>query len=113
MKNDRPGEWLWEEWVGEGYESELGDAIVYVTYEHVDMMNEVVRRALASCLQRDGISDSLSDGFKLLEISESSTGFIGYTEDEKYPTVTDEFGETQDGEQTDYLSEATWVEFSR
>lgn len=112
MKNDRPGEWLWEEWVGDGYEPANSENIVYVTYEKVDLKNEIVRRALASCLQRDGVSDSLSDGFKMVESATVSFGYLGYTEGEKYPSVTDEFGETPDGDETDYLSEATWVEIS-
>jgi hypothetical protein len=112
MKNDRPGEWLWEEWSGDGYELEGKNSIVYVTYEEVDIHHEVVKRALASCLQRDGISDSLSDGFRMVEKAIISSGYVGYTEGEKYPSVTDEFGETINGEETDYLSKATWVEIS-
>jgi hypothetical protein len=112
LKTDRPGEWLWEEWLGEGYQSDNKDVIVYVTYEHVDMTNEVVRRALASCLQRDGVSDSLSDGFRMLEVGQHMTGYIGYTDGEKHPSVTDEFGETLDGDIADYLSEATWIEIT-
>ena len=112
MKNDRPGDWLWEEWVGEGYELQDENNIVYVTYEEVDLQHEVVRRALASCLQRDGVSDSLSDGFRMVENGIISSGYVGYTEGEKYPSVTDEFGETLDGDETDYLSQATWVEIS-
>ena len=65
MGHDRPGEWLWEEWDGYGYD---GD-IVYITNEPVDMTNEIVRRALASTLQRDGVADSLSDGFKMIDTS--------------------------------------------
>jgi hypothetical protein len=112
LKDDRPGEWLWEEWIGEGYESDYEDTIVYVTYDEVDVTHELVRRALASCLQRDGVSDSLSDSFRMLETSKTTRGYVGFIEGEKYPVVTDEFGETFDGDDTDYLSQATWVEIA-
>jgi hypothetical protein len=36
-------------------------------------------------------------------------GYVGFIEGEKTPYLTDEFGETVDGDQTDYISEATWV----
>lgn len=112
MKNDRAGEWLWEEWCGDGYEYVPSDSIVYVTYDNVDLHEDLVKRALASCLQRDGVADSLSDAFVMIEKSTVMHGYVGFIEGEKFPYVTDEFGETLDGDQTDYISEATWVDYS-
>jgi len=110
MNDKRPGEWLWEEWDGEGFIQNLPSSVVYVTYENVDISEELVRRALASRVQRDGVFDSLLDSFGAIQKSIESHGFCGFTEGEKYPEVTDEFGETVNGDETDYLSEATWVE---
>jgi len=110
VKNDRPGEWLWEQWDGEGLEPSSESSVVYVTYDDVDIHNDVVKRALASCIQRDGVSDSLSDGFKMVEKGLTTFGYVGFIEGEKFPFVTDEFGETMDGDDTDYVSQATWVE---
>lgn len=112
MKNDRPGEWLWEQWDGEGFNQSNNASIIYVTFDSVDIYNDVVKRALASCIQRDGVSDSLADGFAMIERSSTTHGFVGFIEGEKFPFVTDEFGYTMDGEDTDYISEATWIEIS-
>lgn len=110
MKDQRLGDWLWEEWDGNGLYPTNDSSITYVTYEKVDLGEELVRRGLASCMQRDGVADSLSDGFSMLERATISHGYVGFIEGEKYPYVTDEFGETEDGDDTDYISEATWVE---
>ncbi len=110
MKNDRPGEWLWEQWEGEGFQAYDESSVVYVTFDDVDIHNDVVKRALASCIQRDGISDSLSEGFQMVERASITSGFVGFIEGEKFPFVTDEFGETLDGDETDYIAQATWVE---
>lgn len=112
MKNDRVGEWLWEEWDGLGYEPNSTDSVVYVTYENVDLHEDIVKRALASCLQRDGVADSLSNAFLMIESGTVSHGYTGFIEGDKFPYVVDEFGETEDGDDTDYISEATWVECS-
>lgn len=112
MKDERLGDWLWEEWDGDGYNTFYEDSIVYVTYDSVDMGEEIVRRALASCMQRDGVSDSLSDSFRMIETSSTSSGFVGFIEGEKYPVVTDENGYTEDGELATNVSMATWVECS-
>jgi hypothetical protein len=112
MKNDRLGDWLWEEWDGCDYDisfdSELG--VVYCTFEKVDLNNDLVKRALASCLQRDGVADSLSEGFSLIEKSKVSYGFSGYLEGEKSPVVCNENGETELGDQVELLKSTTWVE---
>lgn len=110
MKDKRLGDWLWEEWDGDGYNNIFEDSIVYITYDWVDLGEEIVRRALASCLQRDGVSDSLSDGFKMLEVSRTTSGFIGFLDEEKYPIVVDENGLTEDGDIASDVCMVTWVE---
>lgn len=110
MKDERLGDWLWEEWDGDGYNTIIDDSIVYVTYDWVDLGEEIVRRALASCMQRDGVSDSLSDSFRMMETSTTTQGFIGFVDNEKYPVVTDENGYTENGELTNDVSMVTWVE---
>jgi hypothetical protein len=114
VKTDRPGDWLWEQWDGEGYESEAdpNKTALYVTFDEVDVQSDLVKRALASCIQRDGVSDSLGDGFKMVDKARIVQGYVGYVEGEKFPFVTDEFGETLDGDVTDYIFQATWVEIS-
>lgn len=112
MSRDRIGEWLWEEWDGEGYELIPSDSIVYVTYDNVNLDQEIIKRALASCMQRDGVADSLSDAFLMIEKSVVSRGYVGFIEGEKLPYVTDKFGITVDGDETNYISEATWVDYS-
>ena len=59
MKDVRIGEHLWSEWDGEGYQNLLECGVVYYTLEHIDLENELVRRGLASALQRDGVAYSL------------------------------------------------------
>lgn len=105
MKNDRPGEWLWEEWDGDGYDGE----IVYVTYEVVDMSNDVVRRALASSLQRDGVADSLSNGFSMIESASYEYANIGIIPGEIGHTVCDSLGETNFGDIVDSMTTVTFV----
>jgi hypothetical protein len=112
LKDNRAGESLWEEWIGEGFYLQKDSNIIYVTYDEVDITNEIVRRALASCLQRDGVFDSLSDSFRSLETSIASQGYIGFVDEEKFPVVTNEIGETEDGDEAEFISQATWIELS-
>lgn len=111
VKNDRIGEQLWSEWDGELYESKNSDSLVYYTEEHVDLENDVVKRGLASSLQRDGVVDSLGQGFKEIESCEVVYGWAGYLEDEMTMLVCDEFGETYYGDILDNIIEITFVEF--
>lgn len=108
MKHDRPGDWLWEEWDGEGFEPSKSSSVIYVTYEDVDLTMELVRRALASALQRDGVAESLGDGFKLIDKSIVSEGHVGLIDDNY--TLCDEVGETEYGDIVDKVLLATWVE---
>jgi hypothetical protein len=106
VKDLRIGEHLWEEWDGLGFKIPT-----YFTFEHVDMDNEIVRRALASSLQRDGICHSLADGFKSIETSETTHGWVGNLEgEEEEMAICDEDGETPYGDFVDNIKEVTWIE---
>lgn len=111
MKDIRHGEHLWLSWEGEGYFSDTHSELIFFTEGAVDMDNEIVRRALASVLQRDGICDSLSDGFKLLEGSSTLGGFAGFLPGETEYTVCDEEGYTEYGDKVEKVLDMTWVEF--
>lgn len=111
MKDVRHGEHLWQSWEGEGYFSDNHSDLVYFTIGDVDVEHELVRRALASTLQRDGVVDSLSDGFKLLENSTTQDGFGGLLDGETEYTVCDEDGETEYGDSVLEVVNITWVEF--
>ncbi len=41
------------------------------------MDNDLVSRALASAIQRDGVADSLGDSFKLIENCQITRGWCG------------------------------------
>lgn len=111
MRDIRHGEHLWNSWEGEGYFSDTHSELIYFTIGEMDIDNEIVRRALASTLQRDGIADSLSDGFKMLETSYVQGGFAGLLPDESEYTVCDEEGMTEYGDQVAEPLVVTWVEF--
>ena len=112
MKNDRPGEALWDEWEGLNYENVLLNGTVYYTFDHVDMENDLVRRALASALQRDGVAYSLSNGFWIIDLARFTYGWSGSLEkDSEDLLVCDENGETFYGDLLENVKETTWVEF--
>jgi hypothetical protein len=110
MRDIRHGEHLWYCWEGEGYFAETGSDLIYFTVGHVDFDTEVVTRALASTLQRDGIVDSLADGFRMLENSSALQGHVGILEGESVYYVCDEDGETEYGDKVQETLDATWVE---
>jgi hypothetical protein len=113
MQDSRKGELLWKEWTGEGYEPFLDDSVVFFTDEYVDVENELIRRALASALQRDGVSISLGDGFKAIDSATISHGHAGEVDEALDLTVCDEEGETREGDLVDEIFEITWVEVLR
>lgn len=110
MKDVRVGESLWQQWHGEGYEAETDAEVIYFTNDHVDVDNELVRRALASTLQRDGIADSLSDGFKMVENSYIDIGWAGIIEGETEYWACTEDGETEYGDLVENSHPVTWIE---
>ena len=110
MKDSRVGELLWKEWTGDGFDPQLDESIVFFTDEHVDLENELIRRALASALQRDGISISLGNGFQSLENAKISIGYAGEVDEDIDLSVCDENGETPYGDVVDSVTPVTWVE---
>lgn len=110
MKDERPGDFLWEEWQGSGYDSKVESSVVYYTFDHIDLENDLVRRALASALQRDGVAVSLGDGFSMIDKSIPYHGWAGIIEEENDYFVCDEHGETEYGDLVDVIMPTTWVE---
>lgn len=110
MRDSRAGECLWQEWTGEGYDATKSEALVFYTKEHVDLDNDIVRRALASALQRDGSAVSLGNGFGAIEASTNSYGYAGEVDGNRDYTVCDENGETAYGDYVETIIPITWVE---
>lgn len=110
MKDMRPGEQLWEEWLGSGYYLEKQDGIVYYTFDHIDTENDLVRRALASALQRDGVAISLAEGFKLVDSGLVTKGWVGILEEEIDFILCDEYGATEYGDTVENIQPTVWIE---
>jgi len=110
MKDSRAGETLWREWTGEGYYTKDDAALVFFTDEHVDVEHEVVRRALASALQRDGSVHSLGEAYAKLDDAHVITGYAGEIDGERELTVCDIDGETSHGDYVEKTLHVTWVE---
>ena len=112
MKYSRIGEALWSEWDGAGYEHTLESAeLAFYTYDHVSLETELVKRALASTLQRDGLVSSLGQAFKILdETSHTFHGYSGFIDGDIVSVFCDEKGYTELGEQVDEALPTTWVE---
>lgn len=109
MRNDRIGEHLWDEWDGDLYETASSDPkAIYYTLGHVDLENPIVRRALASAIQRDGVALSLSHAFQMIENSTIQQVWIAY--DEICYVVCDEQGETYYGDIFDDIEPSTFIE---
>ena len=109
MKDSRKGECLWSEWTGCGHEDLSDSALFFFTKDHVDLEHEVVSRALASALQRDGSAVSLGDGFKMIDgvkplhlYAEEVDGAMDFT-------ICDYNGETREGDYVDVVFEITLV----
>ncbi len=111
MKDSRVGECLWWEWTGYSYSPLTSSSLVFFTEGHVDLEHDVVRRALASSLQRDGSAISLGDGYRLAESASVTRGYAGEVDGEIDYSACDELGETPDGNYVDDIIEVTWVEF--
>jgi hypothetical protein len=111
MKKDtRPGEELWCEWSGSGYSKNNPHSTVYYTLDYVDMDNDLVSRALASAIQRDGVADSLGDSFKLIENCQITRGWCGILEEEFEYVACDENSETEYGDIVENIELITWIE---
>lgn len=110
MKDSRIGESLWSIWDGEGYTPAYLDSVIYYTETHVDLEHEVIRKALASSIQRDGISYSLSDSFKAISESIVSHGWVGVSDGELHQEICSPLGETMSGASLEDVVEVTFVE---
>ena len=110
MRDSRIGECLWREWLGTGYSSSKTSPIIFFTEEHVSLEHDVVSRALASALQRDGTVVSLGEGYRAVESGNIITGFAGYVDGDDELTVCDEYGETFYGDFVESIIAITWVE---
>jgi hypothetical protein len=113
MKDSRIGELLWSEWTGSGYEATLPDSdFSFFTEGHIDITNELVKRALASAIQRDGSVDSLGQAFKLVEQCESIFTYAGYIDGDNEYTACDENGMTLHEDIVDEIIPITVVDIS-
>lgn len=110
MKDSRVGELLWKEWTGEGYEPLHEYSVTFFTEDHIDLENDLIRRALASALQRDGVAVTLGKGFQYLEASITNYGYTGEVDGDTELTACDEYGETREGDLVDNVTPITWVE---
>jgi hypothetical protein len=110
MKDSRIGECLWAIWEGSGYETGFADSVVYYTYDHVDIEHEVVRKALASSIQRDGIAYSLYEAFQLIDSGVHSYSAVGVEVGDVYESVCSASGESSSGATLDNVVEVTFVE---
>lgn len=111
-KDLRVGQELWLEWEGL-WSPELGDSILYYTIDHVDIENDLVKRALASVLQRDGIFDSLGDAFKAIDSGVSRIVWAGTVEGDMELEMCDSLGETEYGDVLENIQEITCVEVQK
>lgn len=113
MKDKRLGQELWLEWIGSGHLLEKHNSVVYYTIDHVDIENELVRKALASALQRDGVHDSLNEAFKAIDTGIVCSGWAGVLEDEIDLSVCTELGETEYGDIVEDVQPVTLVEINK
>ena len=104
------GELLWKEWTGEGYEPLHEYSVTFFTEDHIDLENDLIRRALASALQRDGVAVTLGKGFQYLESSLANYGYAGEVDGDNELTACDEEGETREGDVVESVTPITWVE---
>jgi hypothetical protein len=92
--------------------SSADDDYVVYTDGHVDVENDVVLRALASLLQREGVVDSLAGGYALAATGTVVMGWSGVVVDERMPSVCDLSGETEHGDEVQVAVPTTWVVIS-
>jgi len=113
MDISRKGESLWSEWTGVGGSAKLTYAcVLYYTVGHIDLENEVVRRALASAIQRDGVADGLGQAYRAINDWTMLQGWAGEVDGSYELFACDQSGETEYGEAVDEVQPITWVEVS-
>ena len=109
MKDSRIGETLWSEWSGNDYQTFPSFDVTFYTEEHVDLEHEVVRRALASTIQRDGHTDSLGQAFKVLDSCYVEYGYAGFLDGDTEFTLCDINGMTTYEDKVEKVIPVTWV----
>lgn len=109
-KDSRIGESLWFIWDSTEQDPFHKDSIVFYTEEHVDIEEDVVRKALASSIQREGISDSLSGGFMLIASGASGHSYAGYCFDSERQLISNANGYSESGSPLGGVVPITWVE---
>lgn len=112
MKDSRAGETLWSLWEGDDHHSQNSSGLIFFTEEHVDIENEIVRRALASAIQRDGSVDSLGQAFAALEAvrCRNQKAYAGYVDGDTDLTFCDVDGMTITGDEVEEVISVTLVE---
>lgn len=110
MKDSRIGESLWFIWDGDEAILDSSDAIAIYTEGHIDTENEIVRKALASLLQREGIATSLGDGFNIIDRAAITDTYIGVINGDISESLCDESGLTSYGEYIESIRPITLVE---
>jgi ABC-type transport system substrate-binding protein len=109
MRFSRIGENLWQEWDGKDYPTDTDDPIVYYAFGWADTDDSSVRRALASTIQRDGVADSLGQGYEMIDNATIKQGWACRIGGDYELTFWDE-------EDAEYVEdheeplEITWVE---
>lgn len=111
MKDIRVGENLWSEWDGDGYESKSDESIIYYTFDHIDLENDLIRKALASALQRDGVAFSLANAYSSIDNMSVKHDWAGFIDCENYLTICNENGETFFGDFVEDSLAITIIEF--
>jgi hypothetical protein len=110
MKDSRIGQSLWSIWEGSGYTANIHNSIIYYTIDHVDVEHDLVKRALASSIQRDGIVFSLSQGFQAIDGAVVTQSWVGSLDGEIYLELCDEYGHTFDEVKLQDVTAVTLVE---
>lgn len=108
MKDSRIGESLWFIWDGNDYDADKSE-VIYYTLDHVDVENEVVKKALASSIQRDGITSSLGSAFSMIDRGNIFQGYVGTVDGDINYTACTEDGITYEGVSVESVIPATWV----
>jgi len=107
---DRKGEVLWNEWDGHNMSPEKGSHILYYTHGHVNVDDSLYLNALASAVQRDGISDSIGRAMIAIQPFTIKQGFSGHCDGGRELHACDEHGVTYYGEVVDEVLPTTWIE---
>lgn len=112
MKDSRIGETLWSEWQGEGHRPEGSSLLTFFTETHVDIDHDLIKRALASAIQREGVVDSLGEAYRSVENSKVHHLVAGKLDESDELHICDLSGETFYGDVVDSIIEITLVDLN-